>query len=105
MTADIWWTIAGCTVVTFVIKAFGPVVMGGRELPPRLASVIVLMAPALLAALVVSSALADGEHLHIGADTAGVATGGALLLLTRAGVLTAVLSAATVTALLRLLGQ
>jgi branched-subunit amino acid transport protein len=105
MTADIWWTIAGCTVVTFVFKAFGPVVMGGRELPPRLAAVIVLMAPALLAALVVSSALADGEHLHIGADTAGVATGAGLLVLTRAGVLTAVLSAATVTALLRLLGQ
>jgi branched-subunit amino acid transport protein len=103
MTSAIWLTIAGCTVVTAAIKAFGPVVMGGRELPPRIGGVIVLMAPALLAALVVSSALADGEHLHAGADTAGVATGGTLLVLTRAGVLTSVLVAATVTAALRLL--
>ena len=60
MTSTIWWTIAGCTVVTAVIKAFGPVVMGGRELPDRLQGVIVLLAPALLAALVVTAALADG---------------------------------------------
>lgn len=104
MTSTIWWTIAGMTVVTALIKGFGPVVMGGRELPPRLAGVIVLMAPALLAALVVSSALADGDQLHIGADTIGVVAGAAVLLLTRAGVLTAVLVAAALTATLRLLG-
>lgn len=103
MTSTIWWTIAGTTVVTAVIKGFGPVVMGGRELPPRVGRVIVLMAPALLAALVVTNALADGEHLHVGADTVGVAVGGAVLLLTRAGVLTAVLVAAGLTAGLRLL--
>lgn len=104
MTSTIWWTIAGCTVVTAVIKAFGPVVMGGRELPARLQGVIVLLAPALLAALVVTAALADGAHWHVGADTVGVLVGAAVLVLTRAGVLTAVLVAALVTALLRLLG-
>lgn len=103
MTQTIWLTIAGCTVVTAVIKAFGPVVMGGRQLPPRVGGVIVLMAPALLAALVVSSALADGDHLHAGADTVGVAAGGVVLVLTRAGVLTSVLVATVVTAALRLL--
>ncbi len=104
MTSTIWWTIAGATVVTAIIKAFGPVVMGGRELPPRVSGVIMLMAPALLAALVVTSVLADGDQLHIGADFFGVAVGGALMLWTRAGVLTAVLAATAVTALLRLLG-
>lgn len=103
MTSTIWLTIAGCTVVTVAIKALGPVVMGGRELPPRLGGVIMLMAPALLAALVVSSALADGNRLHVGADTVGVASGAAVLMLTRAGVLTSVLVAATVTAALRLI--
>lgn len=103
MTGTIWLTIAGCTLVTLAIKAFGPVIMGGRELPPRVAGVIMLMAPALLAALVVSSALADGERLHIGADTAGVAAGAAVLVLTRAGVLTTVLVAVAVTAALRLI--
>ena len=104
MTSTIWWTIAGCALVTVVIKAFGPVVMGGRELPSRLQGVIVLLAPALLAALVVSAALADGTRWHLGADTVGVLVGAAVLVLTRAGVLTAVLIAALVTALLRLLG-
>lgn len=103
MTGTIWLTIAGCTLVTLAIKAFGPVVMGGRELPARVGGVIMLMAPALLAALVVSSALADGDHLHIGADTAGVAAGAAVLVLTRAGVLTSVLVAVAVTAALRLI--
>ena len=103
MTSTIWLTIAGCTLVTLAIKAFGPVVMGGRELPARVGGVIILMAPALLAALVVSSALADGDHLHIGADTAGVAAGAAVLVLTRAGVLTSVLVAVAVTAALRLI--
>ena len=104
MTSTIWWTIAGATVVTAIIKGFGPVVMGGRELPPRLGGVIMLMAPALLAALVVTSVLADGDHLHVGADLFGVAAGAALMLLTRAGVLSAVLVAASLTALIRLIG-
>lgn len=104
MTGTVWWTIAGCALVTAVLKGLGPVVMGGRELPPRLAAVIVLLAPALLAALVVTAALADGDQWHLGADTVGVAVGGLLLALTRAGVLSAVLVATSVTALLRLLG-
>jgi hypothetical protein len=53
---------------------------------------------------VVTAALADGSHWHVGADTVGVLVGAAVLVLTRAGVLTAVLVAALVTALLRLLG-
>lgn len=62
------------------------------------------MAPALLAALVVTSALADGDRWHLGADTVGVAAGGAALVLTRAGLLGAVLVATAVTAGLQLLG-
>jgi len=101
MTSSIWWTIAGATVVTAVIKGFGPVVMGGRELPPRVGGVIMLMAPALLAALVVTSVLADGDRLHVGADLVGVTVGGALMVWTRAGVLSAVVVAATLTAAIR----
>lgn len=104
MTATIWWTIAGATVVTAIIKGFGPVVMGGRELPPRVSGVIMLMAPALLSALVITSILADGDELHVGADFVGVLAGGALMVLTRAGVLTAVLVATTVTAAIRFIG-
>ena len=71
MSASLWAVIAGCAVVTFVIKAAGPVAFGGRDLPPWFDAVISLMAPALLAALIVTQALADGSRLHVGADTAG----------------------------------
>jgi hypothetical protein len=53
--------------------------VGGRELPAWSASVIAALAPALLAALVVTAALADGERLAVGPDSAGVAVAGVAL--------------------------
>jgi branched-subunit amino acid transport protein len=103
MSAELWALIAGCAAVTFAIKAAGPVTLGGRDLPPRLSGVVGLRAPALLAALVVTQALADGERLHVGADTAGVAVAG-LMVWRRASVLPAVAAAVAVTAGLRALG-
>lgn len=100
MTATIWWTIAGVAVTTAAIKAFGPVVLGGRELPPRFAGVVVLTAPAVLAALIATSILADGTRLTVGAETVGVAAAAAVAWWRRSPLL-AVLTAATVTALLR----
>ncbi len=94
--------IAGCALVTFAIKAVGPVALGGRELPGWFIGVVGLLAPALLAALVATQALADGERLAIGADTAGVAAGG--LVAWRTGSIVAcVIVAAGVTAGLRAL--
>jgi len=101
-TATVWLVIAGCAVVTFAIKAAGPVALGGRRLPDRFTGVVALLAPALLAALVVTSALADGEDLHVGADTAGVAVAG-VALWRGASVLAGVALAAGVTAGLRAL--
>jgi len=46
--------------VTAAIKAFGPLAFGGRELSTLLARVIPLLAPALLAALVVTETI--GGH-------------------------------------------
>ena len=100
MTATVWWTIAGCTVVTAIIKGIGPVALGGRDIPPRLTGVITLMAPALLAALVVTSTFATGDRWHVGAHTVGVAAGG-LVLLRRGPVVVAVVLAVAVTAGLR----
>ena len=54
MSATVWITVAGLAVATALIKAFGPVIFGGRKLHPRLARIIPLLAPALLAALVVT---------------------------------------------------
>lgn len=103
MSGALWALVGGCALVTFAIKAAGPVAFGGRKLPPWFAAVIALMAPALLAALIVTQALADGERLHVGADTAGLAAAG--LVVWRGGsVLPAVALAVVVTAGLRALG-
>lgn len=94
--------IAGCALVTAAIKAFGPIALGGRELPERFTVVIALLAPALLAALVVTQTLADGQRLAIGTNTAGVVVGG--LVAWRTGsIIGCVVTAAAVTALLRVL--
>ncbi len=98
----IWWLIIGCIAVTSLIKAVGPVLVGGRDLPGWSMRVIALLAPALLAALVVTSALAAGTRWSVGAHTVGVAVAGVLLLLGRSMIL-AVGVAVVVTALLRAL--
>ena len=99
-TATIWGLIGLCAVVTAAIKGAGPFALGGRDLPTWFSGVITLMAPALLAALVCTAALADGNRLHVGADTAGVAVAG-VLLWRGASVIAGVAVAAVVTAGLR----
>jgi branched-subunit amino acid transport protein len=94
--------IAGCALITAAIKAAGPIALGGRELPRRFTSVVILLAPALLAALIVTQAFADGDRLTIDTDTAGVAAGG--LVAWRTGsIIGCVIVAAAVTAALRAL--
>lgn len=99
----VWLTIALVALVTFAVKGIGPALLGDRDLPAWFSRCVLLLAPALLAALVVTSAAADGPRLSVGADTAGVAVAG-LLLLRGVGVLPVVVVAALVTALLRLAG-
>ncbi|MDP9430713.1 MAG: AzlD domain-containing protein [Actinomycetota bacterium] len=104
MSPATWWLLVGlCAATTALTRGVGPAVTGARELPAPAVRVVVLLSSALLAALVVTSALADGAQLRIGADTAGVATAG-VLLWRRAHVLLVVLAAAVVTGGLRALG-
>ena len=94
--------IGGCALITAALKAIGPIALGGRELPLWVTSVIVLLAPALLAALVFSQAFAEGSRLVVGAETAGVLAGG--LVAWRTGSIVAcVVVAAALTAGLRAL--
>ena len=99
-TGTIWALIGLCAVVTFAIKAAGPIALGGRDLPGWFSGVISLIAPALLAALVAVAALADGDRWAIGADTAGVALAG-VALWRGASIIVAVIIAAVVTAGIR----
>jgi len=79
-STEVWLLIGGLVVTTALLKAVGPVFVGGRQLPAPFLKVVALAAPPLLAALVVTNVLADGRRLTAGADTVGVALGGVLLL-------------------------
>jgi uncharacterized membrane protein len=46
----VWITVIALALATAALKLVGPLVLGGRALPPRAMSVIELLAAALLAA-------------------------------------------------------
>lgn len=101
--SEAWITVAALATTGAVIRASGPVLMGGRRLPGRLTGVVDLLAPALLAALIVVGTLSDGREIALSASLAGVAAAGVVLLRHRDALLAAILVSALVTALLRAL--
>ncbi len=99
----LWVTIVAVALANAAIKAVGPVLVGGRDLPARATAIIALLAPALLAALVVTETFGEGRHLVLDGRAIGVAVAGVALWL-RAPVLIAVALAAIATALARAFG-
>ena len=80
--ADTTLVIAVVIATTALIRASGPVLLGGRELPERVNSVIVLMAPALLAALVMTDTFrGEGSDLMVDERALGVAGAGVVIAL------------------------
>lgn len=102
--SEVWVTIALLAVATAIIKASGPVALGGRNLPPRAMDAISLLAPALLAALVIVETFSDGRWLVFDARAAGVATAAAALAW-RPSLPIAVVAAAAGAALARAIGS
>jgi branched chain amino acid efflux pump len=98
--SDAWLVVTLVGVATIAIKAIGPVLLGGRELPSRISSLIVLLAPALLAALVAINTFGSGSRLVIDERVLGVAAAG-VAIWRRAPVLLVVVIAAAVTAIAR----
>jgi branched-subunit amino acid transport protein len=99
--SDQWAAVLLIGIATVAIKSAGPLLAGGRELPPRLARMVELLAPAVLAALVVTQTFGGDDELVIDERVAGMAAAGVLVAL-RAPILLSVAAAAVVTALLRL---
>lgn len=97
---QVWLLILGCAALTMLIKAVGPVLLGGRDLPPGFSRVVVLMAPTLLCALVVTSVFASGRSWSVGAHTVGVAVA-AVMLWRRHSLVLCVVVAVAITAGLR----
>jgi uncharacterized membrane protein len=98
-----WIAVIAVSAATMLIKAAGPVLLGGRALPVRASAVIGLLAPALLSALVATSMLASGQSLVLDARVIGLAAAAVALVL-RAPTLLVVLVAAVAAALARQLG-
>lgn len=99
MTA-LWITIVAVALANAATKAAGPILVGGQELPPSANAIIALLAPALLAALVVTETFGENERLILDERAVGVAVAAVALAL-RAPVLLAVVLAALATALAR----
>jgi branched-subunit amino acid transport protein len=101
--SEAWLAVLAVGAGTVAIKALGPVLLGGRALPERLRGVVELLAPALLAALVVVQTLGAGRALVLDARAIGLAAAG-VALWRRAPVLVVLVVAAGATALVRALG-
>ena len=101
--SEAWLAVLAVGAGTVAIKALGPVLLGGRALPERLRGVVELLAPALLAALVVVQTLGVGRALVLDARAIGLAAAG-VALWRRAPVLVVLVVAAGATALVRTLG-
>ena len=99
MTA-VWVTIALLCVGTVLIKATGPVLLGGRDLPPRLSGVVSHLAPALLAALVVVDTFGHDQKLSADESAIGLAAA-AVAIAARLPMIAVVAIAAAVTAAVR----
>jgi branched-subunit amino acid transport protein len=97
-----WIVIAVIGAVTIAFKASGPVLLGTRALPPRVASVVDVLAPAMLAALVVTQTVGGDRELVLDERLLGVAVGGVAVWL-RAPLVVVMTVAAAAAAMLRLL--
>ncbi len=96
-----WLVVAVVGAGTILFKASGPVLLGRRTLPPRVTAVVDLLAPAMLAALVVTQTVGGDREVVLDERLVGIAAGAVAILL-RAPLLVVMVSAAAAAALVRL---
>ncbi len=102
MTAAFWLVLllgVGCGA----LRAIGPLALGGRKLPRRLAFALEMLVPALLAAFVATQTLSAGRHLVLDAKAGGLVVALLLSLWGRSPIIV-LLAAAGTTAAIRALG-
>ena len=99
--STVWLTIALLTVGTFAAKAAGTIILGAHQPGERTMAMTALVAPALLAALVIYETFgAHGEGLTLDARAAGL--GAAIVaIIARLPMIVVILIAAAVTAAVR----
>lgn len=99
--SEVWIIIGVVAAATIALKAVGPVLLGGRPLPDHLTGIVELLAPALLAALVVTQVAGGDEEIVLDARLVGLGAAVVAILL-RAPLLVVVVAAAAATAVVRL---
>jgi uncharacterized membrane protein len=102
--SEVWLAIVVVGGATVMLKATGPVLLGGRELPPRVNALVGLLAPAVLAALVVTQVVGGDRELVLDARLVGLAAAGAAIALRAPLVLVVVIAAAATAAARALTG-
>ena len=95
-----WIVVAAVGAATIALKSVGPVLLGGRPLPAPLTGIVALLAPALLAALVVTQVVGGDEELVLDARLVGLGAA-VVAILVRAPLLVVVVAAAAATAVVR----
>jgi branched-subunit amino acid transport protein len=100
--SSVWLVVALVGLATVALKAVGPVVLGGRQLPGRLGPVVDLLAPAVLAALVVTQLVGGEREIVLDERLVGIAAA-TVALLRREPILVVIVVAALATALTRAL--
>ncbi|HEY2327462.1 MAG TPA: AzlD domain-containing protein [Gaiellaceae bacterium] len=95
-----WAAIIGLCLVSYTLKAIGPLVAGGRELGPGVRRTLELVAVPLLAALIVVQTFSNGRQLVLDARVPALAVA-AVLAWRRAPFLVIVLAGAGTAAVLR----
>ncbi|HZA61073.1 MAG TPA: AzlD domain-containing protein [Actinomycetota bacterium] len=98
----VWIVVLLAGAGTMALKAVGPVLLGGRQMPPRIARMLGLLAPAVLSALVVTETFGAGRQLVVDERLIGVAAGAVAVTL-RAPLAVVLAIAAVATAVVRLL--
>ena len=99
--SEAWIVVLAVGAATVASKAAGPVLVGRRQLPPKLQSCTDLLAPVMLVALVATQTFGGDQEIEVDARVVGVGAAFVAIAL-RAPVIVAMAVAALVTALLRL---
>jgi branched-subunit amino acid transport protein len=96
-----WTVVLVVGAFTIAFKAAGPLLLAGRQLPARITSAFELLAPSLLAALVVTQSLGGKGGIVLDARLVGLGAAVVAIWL-RAPLIVVVVVAALATALTRL---
>jgi branched-subunit amino acid transport protein len=97
----VWLSVIVVGAATVAFKATGPVLLGRRTMPSWLAGPVTFLAPAVLAALVVTQAVGGHREIVVDPRLAGLGAGAVAVAL-RAPLLVVMVVAAATAALVRL---